>query len=105
MAQKIIIDTDPGIDDTLAIYYALASDALEVVGLTTIFGNAATDLATQNALRLLEIAGRSDIPVAQGAKDPLIQTYRGAPGLVHGADGLGNTDLPLPAGKPIQQTA
>jgi inosine-uridine nucleoside N-ribohydrolase len=60
--RKIVIDTDPGIDDAMAIFYALASPELEVVGLTTIFGNVETELATTNALRLLEIAGRSDIP-------------------------------------------
>jgi purine nucleosidase len=71
MAQKIIFDTDPGIDDAMAILFALASPEFEVVGLTTIFGNVHTDLATQNALRLLEFAGRPEIPVAHGAAKPL----------------------------------
>ena len=59
MPKKIIIDTDPGVDDTMAIFFALCSPELEVVGLTTIFGNVHTALATKNALRLLEIAGRT----------------------------------------------
>ena len=70
MAQKIIFDTDPGIDDAMALLFALASPELEIVGLTTIFGNVHTDLATQNALRLLEFAGRPEIPVAHGAANP-----------------------------------
>ena len=71
MPRKIIIDTDPGVDDTMAIFFALCSPELEVVGLTSIFGNVHTALATKNALRLLEIAGRADIPVAHGADDAL----------------------------------
>lgn len=94
--HRIIIDTDPGIDDAMAIYYALASSQIEVLGLTTVFGNCETDVCTRNALRLLEIAGRSDIPVAQGAGRPMAQTFRGAATWVHGDDGLGNVDLAPP---------
>lgn len=65
--KKIIIDTDPGIDDAIAIFVALQSPEIEVIGLTTIFGNVHTTLATRNALHLLEIAGRTDIPVAEGS--------------------------------------
>src|SRR5215510_4675661 len=96
MTRKILIDTDPGIDDAMAIFYALASPELEVVGLTTIFGNVETELATTNALRLLEIAGRSDIPVAHGADTPLAMPYRGAVAFVHGSDGQGDVFLPPP---------
>ncbi|XP_049398377.1 probable uridine nucleosidase 2 isoform X3 [Solanum stenotomum] len=64
--KKIIIDTDPGIDDAIAIFVALQSPEIEVIGLTTIFGNVHTTLSTRNALHLLEIAGRTDIPVAEG---------------------------------------
>jgi purine nucleosidase len=94
--QRIIIDTDPGIDDAMAIYYALASSHLDVVGLTTVFGNCEVDVCTTNALRLLEIAGRSDIAVAEGARRPLAQEFRGAAAFVHGEDGLGEVDLPAP---------
>ncbi|PIA29561.1 hypothetical protein AQUCO_05800004v1 [Aquilegia coerulea] len=65
--KKIIIDTDPGIDDAMAILVALESPEVDVIGLTTIFGNVYTTLATRNALHLLELAGRSDIPVAEGS--------------------------------------
>jgi len=91
---RILIDTDPGIDDAMAIFFALASPELEVVGLTTVFGNAHTDLCTINALRLLDIAGRPDIPVAQGASRPLAMNYRGPVAFVHGEDGQGDVFLP-----------
>jgi purine nucleosidase len=105
MAQKIIIDTDPGVDDAMAIFFALRSPELDVIGLTTIFGNVATDLATTNALRLLEIAGRQDIPVAKGADDPLVRPYEGPVPHVHGADGQGNVNLPPPVTAPLAQSA
>lgn len=105
MARKIIIDTDPGVDDTMAIFFALRSPELDVIGLTTIFGNVHTDLATTNALRLLEIAGRADIPVAKGADNPLALPYDGPVPYVHGDDGQGNVWLPAPSGKAIDMTA
>ena len=105
MAQKIIIDTDPGVDDTMAIFFALCSPELEVVGLTTIFGNVDTDLATKNALRLLEIAGRTAIPVAKGADNPLTRPFEGPASYVHGEDGQGNVFLPDPAGAAIGLSA
>ena len=95
--RKILIDTDPGIDDAMAIFYALTEPSLEVVALTTIFGNAHTEVTTRNALKLLEIAGRPDIPVARGADAPLAMPYRGPVAFVHGDDGMGNTHLPEPA--------
>jgi len=105
MAQKIIIDTDPGVDDTMAIFFALRSPELDVIGLTTIFGNVDTDLATTNALRLLEIAGRTDIPVAKGADHPLTGPFAGGVAFVHGDDGQGNVHLPPPAGRAVDQPA
>jgi purine nucleosidase len=105
MAEKIIIDCDPGIDDMLAIFYALASDALDVVGITTVYGNVPAETGAQNALRLIEMAGRSNIPVAVGARNPLCGTYSHTFSSIHGKDGLGNTHLPEPIGKPIAQTA
>lgn len=94
MPKKILIDTDPGIDDAMAILFALAAPELEVVGLTTIFGNVDTTRATQNALHLLEFANRPTIPVAHGADRPLVVPYRGPAEFVHGTDGLGNTNQP-----------
>lgn len=105
MPKKIIIDTDPGIDDAMAILFAFAAPELEIVGLTTIFGNVQTDLATQNALRLIEFAGHPHIPVASGAKKPLVIVYDEAPEVVHGADGFGNTHQPPPRGRAIDKPA
>lgn len=105
MPRKIIIDTDPGIDDAMAIFYALKSPELELIGLTTIFGNVYVDLATTNALRLLEIADRPDIPVARGADNPLEGAFSNPPVFVHGEDGQGNVHLPPPKTQAIKQTA
>ena len=105
MAQKIIIDTDPGVDDAMAIFFALRSPELDVIGLTTIFGNVHTHLATVNALRLLDIAGRPDIPVAHGADDPLAVPFGGPVPFVHGDDGQGNINLPPSSRKAVNQTA
>ncbi|MEM7378439.1 MAG: nucleoside hydrolase [Pseudomonadota bacterium] len=90
MTQKIIIDTDPGIDDALAILLALAHPKLDVVGLTTVFGNVPVSLATDNALRIADTA-QSAVPVAAGAATPLFIPPRGHADFVHGQDGLGNT--------------
>ena len=105
MSEKIIIDTDPGIDDAMAIAFALRSPSLDVIGLTTVFGNVTCDLTTANTLRLLEIAGRTDIPVAQGAFDPLIGPHGRLAAFVHGDDGQGNLHLPPPKIAPVAQSA
>lgn len=105
MPKKIIIDTDPGVDDAMAILLALKSSELELVGLTTIFGNVYTDLATQNALRLVELVGRPDIPVAHGAELPLLVSLESVADFVHGRDGLGHIYLPPPQGRAIDRPA
>ncbi|KAG4944893.1 hypothetical protein JHK87_040900 [Glycine soja] len=104
--KKIIIDTDPGIDDAMAIFLALQSPEVEVIGLTTIFGNVYTTLATRNALHLLEVAGRTDIPVAEGSHVTSTNgTKLRVADFVHGVDGLGNQNFPPPKGKPIEESA
>ncbi len=105
MPEKIIFDTDPGVDDAMALYFALRSPELDVIGLTTVFGNGGVDLTTINALRLLEIAGRTDIPVARGAAAPVSGSYTGSAAVVHGDDGQGNVFLPAPTTRPVAQTA
>ena len=70
IATKIIIDTDPGIDDAMAIFYAVANPAIDLLGLTTVFGNVITSQATRNALFLIEEIG-IDVPVASGRHKPL----------------------------------
>ncbi|AES60050.2 probable uridine nucleosidase 2 [Medicago truncatula] len=104
--KKIIIDTDPGIDDAMAIFLALRSPEVQVIGLTTIYGNVYTTLATRNALHLLEFAGRTDIPVAEGSHVTLTkETKLHIRDSVHGADGLGNQNFPPPNGKPLEESA
>ncbi|XWS57141.1 hypothetical protein CRYUN_Cryun09bG0147100 [Craigia yunnanensis] len=105
-AKKIIIDTDPGIDDAMAIFLALRSPEVEVIGLTTIYGNVYTTLATRNALHLLEVADRTDIPVAEGSHVTITNGSKlRIADFVHGADGLGNQNFPPPKGKPIDMSA
>ena len=94
--RPVILDCDPGHDDALAILLACASPGLEVLGVTTVGGNAGLAATTRNALRILTLLERTDIPVASGAdrplaREPLVQTQ------FHGATGLDGADLPEPA--------
>lgn len=93
--QKIIIDTDPGIDDAMAIHQAFADPRLEVVGLTTIFGNVTATRATRNALYLAEMAGHSAV-VAGGAPVPLRRAPEPPADFVHGPEGFGSLPAPTP---------
>jgi purine nucleosidase len=104
--RKVVIDTDPGVDDAVAIFLATASPELDLLGLTTVFGNCAVDLATRNALLLLDIAGRADVPVARGAAAPVASDYLGPVPQVHGADGMGDGGpLPEPSREPVDGSA
>lgn len=94
--QKIIIDTDPGIDDAIALCYAMAHPNLEVVALTSIFGNVSAQLGADNALRLCDLTGHS-IPVAKGADVPRAINPRPVADFVHGSNGFGNINLPEPS--------
>jgi inosine-uridine nucleoside N-ribohydrolase len=102
--RRIIIDTDPGVDDALAIFLALKSPELKVEAVTPVAGNVPLDLTLPNALRLLEIAGRTDIPVAAGASSPLKRQLVTA-AYVHGSNGLGGVEFPVPKTKPVAETA
>lgn len=90
----IIIDTDPGVDDAMAIAYALAHPELELLGLTTVFGNTHVDATTRNALWLLECFGAGTVPVAKGAAVPSVQSPLPHAEFVHGDDGIGNVYSP-----------
>ena len=96
MAQKIIIDTDPGVDDAMAIHLAFADPRLEVVGLTSVFGNVWVEQATRNALYLAEMA-HYDCDVAAGASKPLHIVPNDPSHFVHGDEGFG--DLPAQSPK------
>ena len=101
--QRIILDTDPGVDDAIAFFLALRSPELKVEAITPVSGNVPLSLTLPNALRLLEIAGRSDIPVAAGASNPLVR--RLVTCLAHGNNGLGGVEFPEPKTKPVAETA
>ena len=87
--RKVIFDTDPGVDDAMALYYALAHPAIDIVGITTTFGNVSVEQAAINALYLCKLTGRN-IPVTQGVSRPMVKTPEPPPQHIHGADGLGN---------------
>jgi pyrimidine-specific ribonucleoside hydrolase len=100
----VVIDCDPGHDDALAIALALARPELRVLGLTTVGGNAPLAATTHNALRVLALLGRSDVPVAAGADQPLVRALETAPE-VHGDSGLDGADLPEPEAAPRPEGA
>jgi purine nucleosidase len=102
---RMVLDTDPGIDDAMAILFALKRPGIRLEALTTVFGNTDVDTATVNALRILELAGRSDIPVARGAGRSLLRPFVKAADHVHGKNGLGEIALPEPAARPVSETA
>lgn len=91
----MIYDGDPGIDDALAIILALKSGRVKLEAVTTVAGNVSLEKATKNALRILQLTGRLDVPVAAGMPSPLVRELQTAE-MVHGEDGLGGTYLPLP---------
>ncbi|MDO6712592.1 nucleoside hydrolase [Aliiglaciecola sp. 2_MG-2023] len=93
MAHKIILDTDPGIDDAMAIFFAFQSPDIEVLGLTTVYGNVPVTMSAQNALTLCELADQ-DIPVTKGVGMPWVGPESGYAHFVHGDDGFGNIDFP-----------
>jgi purine nucleosidase len=100
--KRILIDTDPGIDDSLAILLALASPEIQLEGLTVVHGNCSMEQGTLNALAVLELAQASHIPVAKGCELPLVQPSLLAPE-THGNTGLGYAQLPVPRSRPIAQ--
>lgn len=101
MTRKIIIDTDPGQDDALAILLALASPELDVLGITAVAGNVPLDLTKTNARKICELAGRPDVKVFAGADRPLMRALVTAEN-VHGKTGLDGPHLPEPA-MPLQK--
>lgn len=93
---RLIIDTDPGIDDAYAISLACASPDVELIGVTTVFGNVGLANTTRNALRVLAVHGREDVPVAAGADRPLVHPHQHRARHVHGEDGLSGLSDTLP---------
>src|SRR5438552_2626902 len=101
---RVIIDTDPGVDDALALLLALRSPELKIEAITPVAGNVPLELSLPNALRMVEIAGRTDIPVAVGAEIPLLRRLVTA-AYAHGENGLGGAVFPEPKIKPIAEPA
>lgn len=100
----VILDCDPGHDDAVAILLAVGSPRIDLLGVTTVFGNCKVEDATRNALDVLALAGREDVPVASGASEPL----RGATVLgnyVHGASGLDGPELRRSTTNPVSTDA
>ena len=102
--RRVIIDTDPGVDDAFALLLAMRSPELKIEGITPVAGNVPLDLTLPNALRMVEIAGRDDIPVAAGAKAPMVRRLVTAV-YAHGENGLGGAVFPEPKRKPIADSA
>ncbi len=105
MTSKIIIDTDPGVDDSLTFLLALASPEIRLEALTSVHGNIGIENTTRNALAVLELAHASHIPVARGCELPLIDRAYTSGKNVHGKQGVGNAQLPEPKSKVINQHA
>lgn len=100
----VVLDCDPGHDDAVAILLAVGSPGIDLRAVTTTFGNCSVDDATRNALRVLTLAGASDVPVARGASAPL-SGEADLGGDVHGVSGLDGPDLPEPQAEPVDVTA
>lgn len=97
MSTKIIIDTDPGVDDALAIAFAALHPELELLGLTTVFGNVSVEQSTANAGYLLDLLDHAHVPVAQGAGVPSVQKPHSFPDFVHGKNGFGDVAVKYPS--------
>jgi inosine-uridine nucleoside N-ribohydrolase len=100
---KVIIDTDPGVDDALALLLAMSSPELKIEAITVVAGNVRLEVGLSNALRMVEIAGRADIPVSAGARAPLERKLITA--TYHGENGLGGVEFPVPTLKPVNEPA
>lgn len=98
MTRKIIMDCDPGHDDALAIILAAAQPELEILGITTVSGNAEIEKTTMNALKICDLVSLNDVIVSKGASEPLIRVRETAPS-IHGDSGLDGPELPEPSRK------
>jgi pyrimidine-specific ribonucleoside hydrolase len=100
----VLVDCDPGLDDALALLLVLGSPELELLGVTTVAGNQTLERTTENALKVLQLAGRDDIPVSAGAARPLAGELVVAAD-AHGETGLGGLVLPAPSASPVEARA
>jgi purine nucleosidase len=100
----LILDVDTGVDDALALLYAVASAEVDLIASTCVMGNVSVEQATENTLAVLEAAGRPEVEVAQGAARPLARDHVPFP-IVHGDRGLGRAAPPPPAAAPSARSA
>jgi purine nucleosidase len=103
--RPVYLDCDTGVDDAVALAYLLASPEIQLVGIGTVSGNTSASQAAENTLRLLALAGRTDIPVAVGSHDHLADPYGGGVPHIHGDNGIGNVELPETDAKPVAESA
>lgn len=102
---RMILDVDTGVDDAMAIFYAIRRPGIKLEALTTTFGNTDTVIATENTLKILELLGRPEIPVAQGVARSLIRPYKRMADHIHGSNALGDVELPAPKIKAVDEHA
>ncbi|GAB3211707.1 nucleoside hydrolase [Marinactinospora thermotolerans] len=102
--MRVFVDCDPGIDDAMALAYLAAQPDVEIVGVGTVYGNNSVDVTTTNTLRLIDLYGITDVPVAAGAARPLVQPPSLAES-VHGRNGLGDVEMPDPKTEPVAESA
>lgn len=97
---RIMLDVDTGIDDAMAIVFALNRETISLEAISTVYGNIDVETTTTNTLQILEAAGRTEIPVAAGAARALTMPYHGGVRHIHGANGIGDVELPDPKVRP-----
>lgn len=102
--MDVILDVDTGVDDAMALLLAARSPALNLLGVTCVMGNVEIDKVVTNTLKVLDVAGATDVPVARGMSQPLLEVQNNAKG-AHADDGLGGVDLPEPSRQPVPEHA
>ena len=105
MQERLLLDCDTGVDDTMAILYAALHPGIDLVGIGTVWGNVDVPTATRNTLHTLEMVGRGSVPVARGAAGPLSGMPAEFAYFVHGDDGQGNVGQTRPSGSPVAGSA
>ena len=103
--RPVYYDCDTGVDDAMGLAYLMLSPEIQLVGVGTVSGNTDARQAAENSLRLMGLAGRADIPVAIGEEHFLTSRYAGGPAHIHGANGIGNVDLPEVDLQPVAESA
>lgn len=101
--MKVLLDVDTGVDDSIALLYALFNPEIEVVGISTVYGNVEAWLAAENTMKILDLAGAPDIPVVIGAEKPSCGEWGGRVSFIHGDNGLGNVELPASRRRVLDQ--